>query len=180
MAHLTEKDYADFKKLCDKQGIHYDTEAEYRHSAQSLLNLAEISLDMAMEHHGWEKRLEAEQKGFAVASEGRTCHLCRSNISGEMWFDKWGLKCMDCQRALDKKLIPGYVFTDDKNEKYITGLELSWRKDLRMGTIRKLVRQGKLKAREVPGNGTLVFLKKENPDLGAVVDAEVAEKKLTR
>ena len=36
----------------------------------------------------------------------------------------------------------------------------------------KLVRQGKLKARVVPGNGVMVFLRKENPDIVKIIETD--------
>ena len=177
MASISEKSLAEFKKICDDKGIKYDTEAEYRDSAQNLLNFFELLYDMSKEDLLRKKRLETEPKGFEMESEGRTCHLCgRSNYDLKLWYDKWGMKCMDCQNALDKKIIPGYVFKDYKNEKHITASTLSWKMDIRQQTIRKLVRQGKLKAREIPGTRTLVFLRKENPDIAAVIEAEKAAK----
>jgi len=89
-----------------------------------------------------------------------------------MWYDKWGQKCMTCQKALDKKIVPGYCFDDYKNEKHITDRTMKLQLGVRAAVIRKLVRQGKLKARVVPGSGVLVFLKKENPNITGVIEAD--------
>jgi hypothetical protein len=86
-----------------------------------------------------------------------------------MYFDKWGAKCPDCQEALNKNIIPGYVFKDRDNHKHITASELSWRHKLPYQTIKKLIRQNKLKARTIPKSNTLVFLRKENPDLPTLI-----------
>ena len=177
MAHISEERYAEFKRICEKEGIKYDTEEQYRDAARSLVTFVDALCRISAEERQRELRLEQEPNGFMMIGEGRTCSLCKQNISGDMWYDKWGMKCTDCQAALSKKIVPGYVFKDHKNENHITASALSWRFDLRIQTIRKLVRQGKLKAREVPGNGTLVFLRRENPDLLETIETEKASKK---
>ena len=177
MAEISEEHFKEFMRICEKEGIKYDTEAEYRHSARNLVGFVDTLLKMSHDDLLRQKRLESEPKGFEMEGEGRTCPLCgRSNYDLKLWYDKWGLKCMDCQNALNKKIIPGYVFKDYKDEKHITASTLSWKMDLRHQTIRKLVRQGKLIAREIPINRTIVFLREENPDIAAVIEAEKAAK----
>lgn len=174
----TVKDIEKFKKICEDQGIEYDTEAEYRDAAQNLLNFYGLLYDMAKEDLMRKKRLEKELEGFEMEGKGRTCSLCKSSGYGlTFWYDKWGMKCTSCQAALNKKIIPGYVFTDTKNEKHVTDTFLSWKFRIHSRTIRKLVKQGKLKAIEIPGTRRLVFLRKDNPNLIAVLDEEVAQQK---
>jgi hypothetical protein len=100
---MTDKEYAEFKALCKEKGISYETEAEYKEAARDLLQFVKLSYDLAREHYGWEQRLKDEPKGFAIASEGRSCCLCHTSVFGEVWYDKWGMKCMTCQSALNKK-----------------------------------------------------------------------------
>lgn len=172
---LTEKQYTEFKALCDKKGIKYETESEYREAAYNLIEYVRLTLESAREHRSWEERLNKEPKGFAISSNGRTCCLCRTNVMGEVWYDKWGMKCMTCQNALNKKIIPGYVFKDSDNAKHITASQLNWKFGLHNQTIRKLVRQGKLKSRIIP-NGITLFLKTENPNLLEIIDFEIKSK----
>ena len=172
MAEISEEHFKEFMRICEQEGIKYDTEAEYRDSARNLVGFVDVLMEMSKDDLLRQKWLEKEPKGFEMEGEGRTCHLCgRSNYDLKLWYDKWGMKCMDCQDALNKKIIPGYVFKDYKNEKHITASTLSWKMDIRQQTIRKLVRQGKLKVREIPRNRTMVFLRKENPDLAYIVEA---------
>lgn len=173
----TEEDIKKFKAICEKEGIKYDTEAEYRDAAQNLLNFAALAYDMAKEDLLRKKRLDKEPKGFEMDGNGRLCWLC-SNAPDKIWYDKWGMKCLDCQTALDKKIIPGYVFKDRDNEKHVTASRLAWKFDIGIQTVKKLLRQGKLKAREIPGNGTLVFLRKDNPNIVEVLETEKAQKRV--
>lgn len=107
MVELTEKDYAKFKALCDKHGIKYTSEMEYRESANNLVSLVKLLYEMGEEHRMWDERLKDEPKGFAIPSEGRSCCLCRETVYGQVWYDKWGMKCMNCQDAFNKRIIPG-------------------------------------------------------------------------
>ena len=169
MVHLTEKDFADFKKLFEKEGITYDTEAEYREAAYNIVNLCDLALQVAMEEKGREKRLEKEPKGFSFKGEGRMCSLCKRGVSEDMWYDKWGMKCMDCQDALNKKIVPGYVFKDRDHEKSVTDTTLSYKTGVNVRTIRKLVRSGDIKARILP-KGPIFILRRENPDLMSILE----------
>ena len=171
---IDDKDLVSFKKSCAKEGIEYKNEEEYRKAAQDLYDLAELLYKVYREDRGRKEKLKNNPKGFAFASEGRMCRLCGNGVKGDMWFDKWGMKCLDCQEALNKKIVPGYVFNDDKNARHITESTLSWKAGIRSQTIRKLVRQGKLSARILP-QGTYVFLQKENPDLFGVIETELEE-----
>lgn len=172
---MTEKEYAQFKALCKEKGISYETEAEYKEAAINLVEYVRLTYDLAREHHGWEQRLKKEPSGFAILSKGRTCSLCSTSVFGEVWYDKWGMKCMTCQDALNKKIVPGYVFKDSDNNKHVTASQLSWKYGLHQQTIKKLINQGKLKPRIIP-NGITLFLRKENPELPNILEAELPKK----
>lgn len=171
MAQLSEERIAEFKAICEKEGIKYETEAEYREAAHNLVSFVKVLVEISQEQLGWQRRLEKDPKGFTLPSEGRSCSLCHQSIYGDMWYDKWGLKCLSCHEAYKKRIIPGYVFKDSKNDKHITASTLSWKANIHTQTIMKLVRQGKLKARIAP-NGPVVFLRKENPNLGKIIEVE--------
>ncbi|HRF28260.1 MAG TPA: hypothetical protein PL051_01285 [Candidatus Saccharibacteria bacterium] len=169
MVHLSEESYAEFKSICDKEGIHYDTEAEYREAAQNLLSLFEVLYDGASEELARKKRLATEPNGYAIDSNGRTCFVCHRNVQGEIWYDKWGMKCMNCQAAFKRKIFPGYVLKDRDNNRHVTDSQLGWKYGLHSQTIKKLIREGRLKPRVIP-NGPMIFLRKENPDLPQIIE----------
>lgn len=168
MYELTEKEFNSFKAICDKDGIKYDTEQEYREAARNIYSFVKLSYELAREQLSWEKRLEKDPQGFWLDSEGRTCYVCHRNVSEQIWFDKWGLKCDNCQSAFKKKIFPGYILKDNNNDKHITDLQLNWKFGLHRQTIKKLVREGRLKARVIP-NGPMIFLKKENINLSSIL-----------
>lgn len=167
--HLTAEEYTAFKAMCDKEGIKYNSEAEYREAAYNLTNFIGLLYEMGKEEHLREKRLEEEPKGFNIPSEGRTCFVCYKCVYGEIWYDKWGLKCANCQAAFKEGVFPGYILKDKNNRRHVTASQLNWRHKIHPQTIKKLVRLGKLKARQVP-DGPTIFLRAENPDLPSVIE----------
>jgi hypothetical protein len=43
---ISDKSLKEFKELCEKEGIEYETEAEYKPAAQNLVGFVRLSLDM--------------------------------------------------------------------------------------------------------------------------------------
>jgi hypothetical protein len=169
---ISDKSLKGFKEACEKDGIKYETEQEYRDSAQNLLNFLSTLIEIDQKERTRKKRLETEPKGFALEGEGRNCSLCHHIVfEGNGWYDKWGFKCMNCQSAVDKKKIPGSLCGDWKHDKCITDSSLSDKFDLHTQTIRKLIRQGKIIARQIP-NGPNIIMRKDNPKLIEVLETE--------
>ncbi len=170
---ISDERLAELKEVFKKDGIEYKTDAEYRDAAQNLFGLFDVLIEMDMEEHGRKKRLEGEPKGFAMAGEGRNCSLCgRGVYEGDGWYDKWGFKCMNCQKAVDKKIISGSMCGDWDHKKCITDSTLSYTTGLHIQTIRKLIRNGKIKGRQIP-DGPWMILRKENPALADVIAKEL-------
>lgn len=172
MIEATDKLVADLKKALAKDGIRYETEFEYREAAQNLVSFVELAFEVALEQASWDRRLRDEPSGFTMAGGGRCCSLCSTCVSGDIWYTKWGLMCVNCHTAYDKKIVPGYVFKDSKNEKHATDWWLAHHTGLTTQTIRKLIRQGKIVARKVP-NGPYVILVRDNPDIKAILQEEI-------
>lgn len=80
---ISDKHFAEFKAICEKEGIKYETEAEYRDAAQNLIGLVDILMQSEFEERQRKSRLEKEPKGFAMAGEGRNCSLCKRSVYGE-------------------------------------------------------------------------------------------------
>lgn len=177
---ISDKDLDEFIKISEKEGHKYKTPEEAREAAQNLVGFVDILVQMDMERRRKDARLKDEPGGFAFEGKGRGCQLCSRHISGDMWWDKWGQKCMDCHEAFKKKVIPGYCFKDDKNEKHITIDKISWKFDVPNPTLRKLVREDRIKVRTVRGNGVQIVLRRENPKLDEILSKEKIELKKRR
>lgn len=170
--NVSDKSLKEFKELCEKEGIKYETEEEYRSAANNLVNFVDTLVEIDMEERARKHRLEKEPKGFTLEGKGRNCSLCgRSVYEGDGWYDKWGFKCMNCQDAVNKKKIPGSLCGDWDHKKYVTDSTLSWKSGIHIQTIRKLIRRGEIKARQIP-NGPYLILKKDNHDLVKIIRKE--------
>lgn len=82
---------------------------------------------------------------------------------------------MNCQDAVNKKKIPGSLCGDYDHKKYVTESTLSYKSGFHIQTIRKLIRQGKIKTHQIP-KGPFLILRKDNPDLLKVIELESSDK----
>ena len=141
------------------------TEAEM----DNLVRLVELLIEIDQDEKRRVRRLETEPKGFSMAGEGRCCSLCGRMISQEDgWYDKWGLKCMNCQKAVGSRKIPGSLCRDYKNKKFIPDTSLAYKLGVRVQSLRKLIREGKIIGRPIPG-GPYLILRKDNPNLSEII-----------
>lgn len=164
----TDKEFQWFMKEAKKDGIHLETEEQYRQLQRDMYSMAELALDVYKIHLEFEARLEREPGGYSFPADGRICTLCMGGGSGDFWYDKKGMRCMDCQTTFVKKIVPGYVFTDKDNKRHITETRLIVRHNADRKELRKYVKEGVLKPRRIEHGQfppTLVFLKRENPSL---------------
>lgn len=154
-------------------GITYESQEELDERVRADAEaLARLAYDMYQIHQRFEARLEREPNGFQFPAEGRICKLCMGGGSGDFWYDKKGMRCMDCQTAYVNKVIPGYVFTDKDNKRHITETRLIVRYNAERKEIRKHIKEGILKPRLIDHGkypATLVFLKRENPNLAIFI-----------
>ncbi len=142
---------------------------KYADGKRNLEEVGKIMEEHKKEEKEREERLKEHPEGFAVERRGGTCNLCgHSNYGQEedYWYDKWGIKCLVCQKAIDKKEIPGSLL------KFKDGWYSAWdmqsRFNLKTVTLRKWVKEGILKARTITKYGqgvhAQVFLIKDNKD----------------
>lgn len=127
-----------------------------------LVQYFEILIEIDQSEKARFRRLEQEPKGFSMLGEGRSCSLCKQSNHHDGWFDKWGFKCLNCQNAIDKRIIPGSICRDWDNKKSIVDSALSMELGISINKIRKLIREGEIIGRKIP-NGPYVILQKDNP-----------------
>lgn len=165
---LSDKAIKEFQDLFEKEYGRKISWSEAAESANNLVGLVKLLMDLDMEERRRKHRLETEPKGFHMDDGIRNCPLCYSQMSGKQtWYDKYGMKCMTCQKALDKKKIPASIFKDKDKNTWYSMSEFDWYFGIKSSAIRKFVRQGKLKMRTVPlengGTHFEFFLIKDNP-----------------
>ncbi|MBT4209975.1 MAG: hypothetical protein HOE19_03625 [Candidatus Komeilibacteria bacterium] len=166
LSDKTIKEYQRIFKESYNHPVSYEKAEEY---GNRLADFFQLIVDMDMANEEKKARLKESPKGFPL-DDGSTynCCVCYRQVTGkEGWYDKYGNKCLNCQKALDKKVIPGYI-CNDRDSFYLIW-ELKDKFGIHHTTARKMVREGKLKARIIQNeHGKLheyVFIIKENKKL---------------
>ncbi|HMP28250.1 MAG TPA: hypothetical protein PKD85_01535 [Saprospiraceae bacterium] len=164
--NISDKQLEEFQKLMQKSYGKRLSNDEARDSAQRLLGLVKMSVNCEIQANQRKERLITEPEGFCVGGRGYTCPACSNHTSeGENWYDKWGLKCTTCQKALDKKIIPGSVFI--KENSWYSEYDLQDRFNIKKPTQIKWIKDGLLKSRIIPnldnrGIRARLYLLKDN------------------
>lgn len=161
---LSEKAIKEYQAIYKKEFGKEISHADAADGGERLVRIFKLLFDGHVEEMKRQEKLKEFPKGYSLM-DGKTynCRICHQYISNEqLWYDKWGMKCLACQDAVNKKIIPGKACRDDKS--WYASWELQSSFMMHATTVRKLVRNGVLKAREVPKTGFQVFLLKENAD----------------
>ena len=165
---LSNEDIQKMKDLLEKEGGKEITWNEASDSAYRLSGLFELLYKGAVEDEKRKQKLKEFPKGFTLDGIGYSCFICGSGTpaSGN-WYDKYGIKCMICQGAIDRKEIPGSLAKN--KESWYSKYELESRFNIKGPTLKNWIKQGILKARNVSHNGIGVhvqlFLIKDNEDV---------------
>lgn len=164
---LSEKNIKEFQEIYKKEYGKDLSDQEAYEAASRLAGLAEILLDFWVEEKQREKKLEDSPKGFHLEGIGYTCFICGNSVSNEQtWYDKYGIKCMTCQRAINRKEIPASLAKN--KESWYSKYDLESSFNLKGPTLKHWIKSGILKVRAVTNDGkgihTQLFLIKDNKD----------------
>lgn len=165
---LSDKAIKEFKDIYKKEYKKELTDAEAREAGERLVGFFDVLLEVAEKDRRRKLKLKDSPKGFPIDDEGTySCFICHESITTvNGWYDKYGLKCLNCQRAVEKKILPPIVFKDRNS--WITNWELKDKLGIHPSTAKKLIREGKLKVRNVEtekgGIHYSVYLLSENAD----------------
>lgn len=162
MVKISDERLDEFIELSKEKNIEYKDRQEAYEAASNLVGFFELLYKIDQEEQMRKRRLENEPNGFSIEGSGRNCRLCKRSVQENMWYDQYGMKCQDCQKAVDGGHVPVEIFDDQ--DSYITSDELSWKHGIRSQTMKKYIREGKLKASNVnlKNGNLLIFLKKDN------------------
>lgn len=113
------------------------------------------------------KKLEENPKGFLLDGAGYTCAICKeSTPQGDNWYDKWGVKCLVCQWAIDKGEVPASLAKN--KDSWYSRHDFEYYFNVKGPTLNKWTRTGIVTPRIVSkygeGTHTQVFLIKDNKD----------------
>lgn len=164
---LSNKIIQEMKDILEKEHKKEFSWEEASEAAYNLAGLAEICFEHAKKEFEWKKKLEEFPKGFLLEG-GYSCIICKQggNNCGGIWHDKYGHKCMTCQKAINRKEVPASIAT--KEDSWYSAYDLERCFNIKGPTLRNWVKQGILKPRTITNNGKGVhmqlFLIKDNKD----------------
>lgn len=164
---LSEKRIREFQEIFEKNKGEKVSYEEASEMGNQLVNFYKLLYDISLREVRKQRELKDHPNGMPCGGQ-YSCIICRTGINPETgWYDWNGNKCLACQKAVDTGVVPAFVCKND--ESYIRTWQIKNDLNLHHQTIKKYVREGKLKAREILNeNGTVheyIFLKKENPNL---------------
>ena len=149
---LSDKAVKEFKDIFKKEYGQNLTDAEAKEQGERLVGFFDILYKQALTEHHRKLRLKKEKvKGFYLdPTEGPyTCAVCRENYPGnEIWWNPKGLRCKDCGRNIQKKVIPSLTY-DNEDKKWIQEWQLQSDYGIHPATRGKLRRGGLLKGRDL-------------------------------
>lgn len=165
---LSKERIQEFKDILEKEKGEEVSWEEASEGAYNLARFAELIYDLEIKERRRKKKLEEFPKGFHLEGIGYSCSICGDSISNEeTWYDKWGIKCLVCQKAIDKKIIPGSAAKN--KESWYSKYDLESCFNINRHALNRFIKQGILKPRVVSDLSsrphTYLFLIKDNKDI---------------
>lgn len=155
-------------KVKQPQNPEFDAERKSKLEAHPYAQLTRLFAKMEARDNIRNRRLEKEPNGYLLnePDENYPCHICGRSTEGNAWWDKWGLKCLDCQRNINEGIIPAEISKNDKM--WLKDWDITSDYGVHPSSRPKLIRLKILKARELKlENGNVyyrVYLVDENKE----------------
>lgn len=149
---ISDKQIQEFKEIYQKETGKEISDDEAYKAAQNLAGFAELCYESYVKERRIDGMLKNSPKGFFISEVGSgsyTCMICDAQVSGQSgWWDKYGPKCLICQKAVDDNKIDAWVLEDRDN--WYKMWNLKNKLNLHSATVAKMIREGKIKAQFVP------------------------------
>lgn len=158
--------------------------SKYQQTKWNMENMARLGKEFEEKEKARAEKLAENPKGFHLEGTGYTCFICgTSTPQNDNWYDKWGIKCLACQWAIDHNEIPASLAKN--KESWYSKYDLERAFNIKSPTLRKWVKDGILKSRTVSHYGKGVhyelFLTKDNkgflPPKKLIKSCSVSEEK---
>ncbi len=164
---LSKERIQEFKDILEKKEGKQISWEEASEGAYNLTGLVKLMFDLSVKDQRRKNKLKEFPKGFHLEGIGYTCFICGDSVSNEeTWYDKHGIKCLVCQKAIDKKIIPATAASNKDSWYSKYDIESCFNVDRH--ALNRFVKQGILKPRIVPGETgrahVQIFLIKDNKD----------------
>lgn len=167
ISHKEEKIDENFAKDRDRFCLTQEEGEKYQREKFDLQQLARFSEEWKKEEEDRAKKLEENPNGYHLEGSGYTCFICgRGTTEGDNWYDKYGIKCLVCQKAIDDGEIPATLASD--KDSWYTKYDLERSFCIKGPTLRKWIKNEIIKPRNVShyGKGTWyeLFMIEDNKD----------------
>ncbi|MDQ1150493.1 hypothetical protein [Sphingobacterium zeae] len=118
-------DYSEkIRKILEKERGGNVSEMEVEECENFLKLLSEITMNNLETEMEWELKLKQFPEGFQLDGDGRNCGICNQPMGkGKGWYDRYGLKCIVCQKALTDHVIPASLLKN--KDSFYTETELN-------------------------------------------------------
>ena len=145
-----------------------ENDQEETEGKREIEKFAQILYEITSEDIRRKDKLIANTQGFLFDRSGYCCSICdQSAPEGNSWYDKYGLKCMFCQKAINDKIIPGSVAIN--KEIWYSKAELVMYFNIKGADLKRYIKQFILKNRIVQNKKGKshfeIFLIKDNKDV---------------
>ncbi len=134
--------------------------------AENMLHISKVLAPMEQEHQRLERKLKQFPKGFHLEGDGYSCNICYGSCSKEeTWYDQYGVKCMECQAAIDRGDLPANCSKD--RDSYYSSWDIERAFNVDRYAVRRWAKAGVLKARTVKHEhhqDTQLFLLEDNKE----------------
>ncbi len=136
------------KDLMEKESGKEVSLLEAEEAADNLADFAQLLFEIYQKEKQREKKLEENPKGFQL--EGSySCQICGEGgtRNGGIWYDKWSMKCMICQAAVDRGEVPGWVAKH--HDSWYSKYDLESRFKITTPTLKRWIKEGIIKPRTI-------------------------------
>ena len=166
--NLSESQIKEFQEIYEKEYGKKLSWEEASEGAYNLSNLAEVLYKCAVKEHQRQLKLKENPSGFHLEGNGYTCFICKNSVSNEQtWYDKYGIKCLTCKKAVDKKIIPASIAKNEYG--WYSKYDLESRFNIGRHALNRFIKSGVLKPRIIPNESgkphEYIFLIKDNKDV---------------
>lgn len=167
MDHQSDEKIKKLKESLEKQHGRKFTWEETSEAYWGLKKIVDIAMHIAPIEFKKQELLKEFPKGFHL-EEGGSCVICGSHVAKKMsWYDKYGLKCINCQKAINEKIIPVSIIKN--SDTWYSRYELATYFNLKGADLNKCIKQSFLQVRTILNEKNKihfqVFLIKDNKNV---------------
>jgi hypothetical protein len=163
---ISEEEIQAIRDMYKEKGKEASEEDAYE-AARNLRGFVELIWELAQKDAQRKRRLKKEPDGFPVDGQ-YSCLVCGNSINETTgWYSWYGQTCLICRKAINDGAIPAFICRE--RDSYFSKSSLNWKFKLKHPTVKKLIKEEKLKPRIILTEDgkphEYIFLKKENPGL---------------